>query len=322
VGGPKLGVMGRGRGDEERAALFALLCERPAIGGARHGTTAWSTIASEVVQSGSAIALWDELHPQPLDGMQLPGGALERARAMLAEWHRRDFHIVTVLDTGYPLALRTVHQLPPALFVKGRLFADDVAVSVVGSRSASGRGISIASKIAGGLVERGISVISGLAAGIDAAAHNATLAAGGRPVGVLGTGINRTYPPQNHDLHRAVATAGALVSQFMPDAPPHKHTFPMRNATMSGLGLASVVVEASEYSGSGVQARLAVEHGRPVILTDDVVKSTSWGKQLQNRPGVHVAGNSAEVMGIVESLARNRDHAGPVAVLAGVPDPD
>jgi DNA processing protein len=308
--------------DQERAALLALLHERPAIGDERRGSTAWSTIASEVVQRGSAIALWDELHPKPLDGMELPGSALERARAMLAQWRRCDFDIVTVLDPGYPLALRAVHQLPPALFVKGRLYADDIGVSVVGSRSASGRGISTASKIAENLVQRGISVISGLAAGIDTAAHNATLGAGGRPVGVLGTGINRTYPPENRDLHAAVAAAGALVSQFMPDAPPGKHTFPMRNATMSGLGLATVIVEASEYSGSRIQARLAVEHGRPVILTDNVVKSTSWGRCLQNRPGVHVAGNTFDVIGIVDSLARAGDHAGPVAMLAGITDPN
>ena len=326
MAGPKLGPMGAEGRDRERAALFALLDERPALGNDPQGSPAvrpaWSAIASEVVQRRSAVALWDELHPPPLDGMELPGSPLQRASAMLAEWRRCDFDIVTVLDAGYPLALRAIHQLPPALFVKGKVFAEDVGVSVVGSRNASRRGISVASNIARGLVERGLSVISGLAVGVDTAAHEATLTAGGRPVGVLGTGINRTYPSENRDLHAAVAATGALISQFMPDAPPRKHTFPMRNATMSGLGLASVIVEATEYSGSRIQARLAVEHGRPVILTDDVVKSTHWGKQLQNRPGVHVAGNTADVIGIVDSLARDREHAGPVAVLARTPDPD
>jgi DNA processing protein len=108
----------------------------------------------------------------------------------------------------------------------------------------------------------------------------------------------------------------------MPDAPPRRHTFPMRNATMSGLGLASVIAEATEYSGSRIQARLAVEHGRPVILTDHIVKSTCWGRQLQNRPAVYVAGSTADVMGIVDSLSRDRNGAGEVAVLAGIPDPD
>ena len=294
--------------DEEHAALVALLDVRPGIGDERHGKTAWSTIASEVVQRGSAIALWEELHPPSLDGIDWPDGALERARARLAEWRRCEFELVTVLDSRYPLALRAIHQLPPVLFVKGRLIAEDVGVSVVGSRNASRRGISIASILTRGLVERGICVISGLAAGIDTAAHRATIAAGGRPVGVLGTGINRTYPAENRDLHDMVAAAGVLVSQFMPDAAPGKHTFPMRNATMSGLGRASIVVEAGEHSGSRIQVRLAVEHGRPVILTDDVVEATQWGKRLQHRPGVYVAGSTADVLGIVDELVADQSH--------------
>ena len=98
---------------------------------------------------------------------------------------------------------------------------------------------------------------------------------GGRPIGVLGTGINRVYPASHRELHDRVAAAGALVSQFLPDAPPTKQSFPMRNVTMSGLGRASIIVEASEHSGTRIQARVAVEHGRPVILTDFVVKLRS-----------------------------------------------
>lgn len=305
--------------DEEHAALLALLDVRPGIGEERQGKTAWSTIASEVAQRASAIALWEELHPPALGGIDWPDGALERARARLAEWRRCDFELVTVLDPGYPLALRAIHQLPPVLFVKGSLITEEVGVSVVGSRKASRRGISIASILARGLAERGISVISGLAAGIDTAAHRATIAAGGRPVGVLGTGINRIYPAENRDLHDMVAAAGALVSQFLPDTAPGKHTFPMRNATMSGLGRASIVVEAGEHSGSRIQARLAVEHGRPVILTDDVVGTTQWGKRLQHRPGVHVAGSTADVLGIVDALVAGPDQGRAPAVLGSRP---
>jgi DNA processing protein len=171
---------------------------------------------------------------------------------------------------------------------------------VVGSRAASADGLRIAANVARGLVDRGVTVLSGLAAGIDTAAHRATLDAGGRPVGVIGTGITRSYPAENRALHDEVATHGALVSQFMPDAPPQKHTFPMRNATMSGMGLASVVVEAGEHSGARIQARVAIEHGRPVILSDRVVENTRWGRGLQGRPGVYVASSTAEVMDVVE----------------------
>jgi DNA processing protein len=162
----------------------------------------------------------------------------------------------------------------------------------------------MASNIATGLVERGLSVISGLADGIDTAAHEATLQAGGRPVGVIGTGINRVYPStaSSRTLHERVADAGVLISQFLPDAPPSRTSFPMRNVTMSGLGKASIIVEAGERSGTRVLARAAVEHGRAVILTDAVVDATQWGKQLADRPGVYVAGSMSEVMNIVESI--------------------
>ena len=125
---------------------------------------------------------------------------------------------------------------------------------------------AFARHIARGLVERGFAVISGLATGVDAAAHEATLVAGGRPIGVLGTGITRVYPGTNRVLHERVAAAGAVVSQFLPEHPPDKHTLALRNATMAGLSRASVIVEAGEHSGSRVHARYALACRRPLIL--------------------------------------------------------
>jgi DNA processing protein len=304
--------MGDRFADEERAALLALLEERPAMLGERAGKTSWSTIASEVSLHGSALAVWHDVHP-PIPPMLALEGDIQHADdsdlrfrmawKQLVEWEEStDFDLVTVLDAEYPFALRGIHQMPPLLFVKGQLRADEVGVSVVGSRNATDRGLSIAARVAEGLAARGISVISGLAAGIDGAAHEATLRVGGRPIGVIGTGINRVYPASHRELHDRVAAAGALVSQFLPDAPPTKHSFPMRNVTMSGLGRASVIVEAGEHSGTRIQARVAIEHGRPVILTDFVVKATKWGQAMQDRPGVYVANGTAEVMGIVEQV--------------------
>ncbi|KAA1250750.1 DNA-processing protein DprA [Mycobacterium simiae] len=304
---PTLGPVGDPSADEERAALLALLEERPALAGERAGKTSWSTIASEVTLRGSALALWHDLHPPTLDGMAEPG--LQRAGQQLAQWTdpASGFDLVTVLDAQYPTWLRGIHQMPPLLFVAGELRAEERGVSVVGSRDATGRGRALAAQIAEGLTERGIAVISGLAAGIDGAAHEATLRAGGRPIGVLGTGITRVYPASHRELHEQVAAAGALVSQFLPDAPPTKQSFPMRNVTMSGLGRASVIVEAGEHSGTRIQARAGVEHGRPVILTDLVVKATTWGKAMRERPGVYVAGSTAEVMDIVEGILDDHD---------------
>ncbi len=212
--------------------------------------------------------------------------------------------------------------MPPVLFVKGELRPDEVGVAVVGSRKATQRGLSVAGRVAEGLAERGISVISGLAQGIDGAAHEATLRVGGRPIGVIGTGINRVYPARHRELHERVAAAGALLSQFLPDAPPTKQTFPMRNITMSGLGRASIIVEAGEHSGTRMLARVAVEHGRPVILTDFVVNPTTWGQAMKDRPGVYVAGGIAEVMDIVEQIL-DEDRSDDPEVLApstGRPD--
>lgn len=282
----------------EEATLLALLRLRP-------NDMSWPDIAAEVALRGSAIPLWDEIFPAALDGM---GGAEEAARedaaAVWAQWAAsEDFDVITVLDEAYPVALKAIHQMPPLLFTRGEVRPAEVAVSVVGSRDATADGIRIAENVARGLVGRGIAVLSGLAAGIDAAAHRATLEAGGRPIGVIGTGILRTYPAANLGLHREVASTGVLLSQFLPDAPPQKHSFPMRNATMSGLGIASVIVEAGEHSGARIQARVAVEHGRPVILTDLVVQRTEWGRSLRGRPGVFVAASTAEVMRIVDRIA-------------------
>ncbi|MDF1899789.1 DNA-protecting protein DprA [Mycolicibacterium smegmatis] len=322
--------MGDRFADEERAALLALLDERPPMLGERAGKTSWSTIASEVSLRGSALAVWQDIHP-PLLTLALDGDLsrdeselqFQVAWKQLIEWESsKDFDLLTVLDEEYPFALRGIHQMPPMLFVKGVLRPDERGVSVVGSRRATRRGLSIAANVAEGLAERGISVISGLADGIDGAAHEATLRAGGRPIGVIGTGINRVYPAIHRELHDRVAAAGALVSQFFPDAPPTKQSFPMRNVTMSGLGRASIIVEASEHSGTRIQARVAVEHGRPVILTDIVVNATKWGREMRDRPGVYVAGSTAEVMDIVKQVVNQDedDSLGVLAPLAGLPD--
>ncbi|HUO37603.1 MAG TPA: DNA-processing protein DprA, partial [Mycobacterium sp.] len=137
--------------NDELVALLALLDERPALRDERAGATSWSTIASEVSLRGSAVVVWEQLHAAVLDGSAGRGGPLERARKLLARWRGSDFALVTVLDEGYPLALRGIHQLPPVLFYRGRLVADEVGVSVVGSRRPSERGLAIASHVAAGL---------------------------------------------------------------------------------------------------------------------------------------------------------------------------
>jgi len=274
----------------------------------------WPAIMAEVVAADSAIAVWDAHAPQVLDlGEETP---LDHAAAEIERWRSQGLTFVTVLDLEYPSRLRGVHQAPPVLFARGELLSDDPAVSVVGSREASPRGLQIARGVASALVADGVTVVAGLAVGIDTEAHRAALAGGGRTVAVIGTGIRRAYPAANTPLQDQIAEKGLLLSQFWPDAPPRKHTFLMRNATMSGYGLSTVVVEAGEQSGARAQARMAVEHGRPVILTDLVVDRNDWAKALLGRPAVHVATSVDDVLGIVRELVEERTLVGDALRLA------
>lgn len=284
---------------QEQAALVALL-QTKAVG------RRWPEIAADVLEAGSALDLWHQLIPAAL--VEPPGerNVLEAAAQEIRRWGERGWTLTTILDEDYPARLREIHQAPPVLFSRGTLMPNDPAVSVVGSRKTSDRGVAIAAGVTRELVSRGVTVIAGLARGIDTVAHRTALADGGRTVGVIATGISRVYPPEHRDLHEEIASRGLLLSQFWPEAPPQKHTFLMRNATMSGYGLATVVIEAGEKSGTRVQARLAVEHGRPVILTDLVVDRNDWARALLGRPGVHVASGLREVADVVEQLMAER----------------
>jgi DNA processing protein len=193
------------------------------------------------------------------------------------------------------------------IFTLGSIVADDPAVSVIGSREASAVGLAMAADLARALTARHMTVVSGLARGIDTAAHRAAVAAGGRTVAVIGTGIGRVYPAENRGLQNEIAKRGLVFSRFWPDAPARKHTFLMRNATMSGYGLANVVIEAGETSGARALARMAVEHGRQVILTNQVIVQNQWAQRLVRRPGVHVANSVGDVMHIVEQVVAMRD---------------
>jgi DNA processing protein len=288
-----------GNTNGERVALVALLRTRPEA-------MSWPEIATEVLEAGSALDVWHRLVPATLVNSPEVPDALEAAAQDMDAWTRQGNTLLSILDADYPVRLRGIHQAPPVLFAQGTVIADDSAVSVVGSRQASDRGLAIAADLSHALVSRGVTVLAGLALGIDTAAHRAALAAGGRTVAIIGTGINLAYPEQNRDLHREIATRGLLLSQFWPDAPPRKQHFLMRNATMSGYGLATVVVEAGEHSGARAQARMAVEHGRPVILTEMVLERNEWAQALVDRPGIHVAGSLRSVLEIVDRLMDER----------------
>ena len=283
----------------ETAALIALI---------RRGDRLWRHYSDLVEAAGSACAVLSGELGGDEDALTLfqeeqPPVDLGAIESEIEAWERTGIALVTVLDDAYPANLRTIHNRPPLLFVRGRLTpADDRSVAVVGTRKASDEGLRHARAVACGLGEAGYTVISGLAAGIDTAAHTAALDHGKRTVAVIGTGIRRAYPASNAELQERVATEAAVLSQFWPDAPPTRTSFPMRNIVMSGLSRATVVVEAADRSGARMQARYALEHGRPVFLLEPLLQH-DWARQYADRPGTHVVKKVDEVVALVERLA-------------------
>jgi DNA processing protein len=169
-------------------------------------------------------------------------------------------------EAEYPASLAGAPTAPSALWVRGAVIpADGLAVALVGSRRATGYGLEVAERLARDLASRGVTIVSGLARGIDAAAHRGALAAGGRTIAVLGCGVDRVYPPEHGRLAGEIERSGAVVSELPPGTPPLPHHFPARNRIIAGLALGVVVVEAAERSGSLITAGWAGELGREVM---------------------------------------------------------
>ena len=175
-------------------------------------------------------------------------------------------HIVTLADSDYPQALLNIPDPPLLMYVKGQLaLLNRSALAVVGSRNATPQGISNAEAFAKSLSDAGLCIISGMAHGIDAAAHRGALRGPGSSIGVVGTGLDKVYPAANRDLAHALASQGALISEFPLGTPPLAANFPRRNRLISGMSAGCLVVEASLQSGSLITARLALEQGRDVF---------------------------------------------------------
>lgn len=204
----------------------------------------------------------------------------ERAAA-----EREGMAIATLLDGGYPNNLKMAHTPPPALYIAGEIRAEDaLAVAVIGTRSPSPYGRITVENFTAMLATRGLTIVSGMARGIDTMAHRAALAAGGRTIAVLGSGLDRCYPPENKDIFRQIAKAGAVVSQFSFGTEPDKRNFPMRNRVISGLSLGVLVIEAGEKSGTMSTAYGALDEGREVFAVPgriDSPKSIGCNQLLQ-----------------------------------------
>ena len=192
----------------------------------------------------------------------------------LASAEKHNAQIIALQDETYPEALRNIPDPPLVLYVRGELKDDDaLAIGIVGMRRASFYGKKQARRLAAGLASYGFTIVSGLARGIDTAAHEGALEAGGRTIAVLGTGLGTIYPPENTELYMRITESGAVVSEFPMLLPTSAGNFPRRNRIISGMSLGTVVVEAGERSGALITARHAMEQNREVFAVPGMVDS-------------------------------------------------
>lgn len=214
--------------------------------------------------------------------------------------------VVTFLDPLYPARLKAIHDPPPVLYVSGRLAATDRhAVAVVGSRHPSAAGRIITERFGRELAAAGFTVVSGMARGIDAAAHRGALSAPGRTIAVLGCGADQTYPPEHAALREAIEAGGAVISESPLGTPPLSGNFPKRNRIISGMSLGVVVTEAGIPSGSLITARLALEQGREVFAVPGAVGvETSRGPHSLIKQGAKLV---ETVEDIIEELLPQLD---------------
>ncbi len=212
--------------------------------------------------------------------------------------------IMTMADEDYPEGLRAIPDPPSVLYVKGDLLPCDAnALAVVGSRGASLYGLSSARMFGSRLSEYGLTIVSGLARGIDTAAHRAALDAGGRTIAVLGSGLECIYPPENEEMFYQIAREGAVVSQFSLHMPPLPQNFPMRNRIISGLSKGVLVVEASAKSGALITARCALEQGREVFaLPGEVGRENAYGVNALIKDGACLVMRPEEILETLKPL--------------------
>ncbi len=215
---------------------------------------------------------------------------------------------VTILvreEEGYPRPLNNIPDPPGVLFARGNLLPQDaLAIAIVGTRHASSYGIRHAERFAAALARAGYTIVSGLARGIDSAAHRGALGAGGRTLAVLGSGVLKIYPPEHKKLSEEVIAQGALLSEYPPLAPPQGHAFPQRNRIITGLCLGVLVVEAGESSGALISARHAMEQGREVFAMPGPIDSIeSRGCHRLIRDGVKLVERVEDILEELGPLA-------------------
>ena len=228
---------------------------------------------------------------QPVDVRARAADAIRRAGAA-------SIAAIPWSDAAYPVALTTIADPPPVLWTRGRAEALSApAVAIVGSRAASPYGLAVAEQLAADLAANGLVIVSGLARGVDSAAHRGALAAGGVTVAVLGSGVDVIYPPEHAPLASAIDVTGAVVSELVPGTGPQQRFFPLRNRIISGLTRAVVVIEAGEKSGSLITARCALDQGRDVLaVPGNVLSGRNRGAHALLRDGAKIVESADDIL--------------------------
>ena len=238
---------------------------------------AWQAAPIELARAGLSLKLIERIVQarQNVD-LEKVWGKIEAQGIKILTWE----------DETYPQRLKEIEQPPPVLYLRGEYLPEDLfAVAVVGTRRVTAYGRQITEELAAFLAANGITVISGLARGVDAIAHQTSLKAGGRTIGVLGSGVDKIYPPEHRALAEKMIEHGAIISDYPPGTPPEASNFPPRNRIVSGLSLAVVVVEAGETSGALITAGFAAEQGREVFAVPGSIlapQSKGTNKLIQN----------------------------------------
>lgn len=216
--------------------------------------------------------------------------------------------LVPLLDERYPVRLRQIYDPPPVLFCRGKVeLLDTVMIGVVGTRKPSAYGIAATEHLSRDLAQKGVTVASGMARGIDTAAHKAALSVGGNTVAVFGCGVDQVYPAENRKLAAEIAEKGLVLSEFPMGTPAYPQNFPVRNRVVSGLSAGVMVVEGAQYSGSAITARLAVEQGRELFaVPGNITSKMSWAPNLLIKQGAKLVQEAEDVLTELSPADRRR----------------
>jgi len=221
----------------------------------------------------------------------------EKIKVELELLDKIQINIITYQDDLYPAKLMNIYDRPPFLYVRGNLNKDDINIAIVGSRLASTYGKYTTEKISRELALKGLTIVSGMARGIDSVAHRGALSAHGRTIAVLGSGLDVIYPPENKKLFTDIIQNGAVISEYPPGTPPRSTNFPARNRIISGMSYGVVIIEAGEKSGSLITARLALEQGREVFAVPGSIDAAgSRGTNKLIKQGAKLIENTDDIL--------------------------